>query len=482
MRSDWIVFVLALALTASCDLLTTANPEYCDAGTPCPSGYVCHPTRHRCEAGPVLLSIDPAIGPSTGNIDVKLSGMNFGQGVTVAFNDIPAAVTRVTAEEIHATLPPNAGACGPVLVRIATPDGYRVESSSLFRYKYGNLHFVPVANPPTVDTNARSILAARVDGDAVNDLVVTNSASNTLSVFRGVGDLTFTSMAAFGSVYSYTSASVADLNADGVKDLVASSTANFVIFQGQAGLTFTQKNQFVYSNKGIVIANFTSDDKPDILLLNGLQNQLDLYVNSGGFIFVPQLVRLLPGPSSAMAAADVNGDGKMDIAVLDDSGGAVLVLLGRGDGTFLEPSLVSTGPGPSLLSTADLNSDGKPDLVFVTSDGTQTMLAAAFGQGDGTFRATATLPIAMSPKLLSLDDIDCDGQLDALIYHQGGTLLSAYVNRGGTQGFATPVSMNTGAVVGSLALALLDADRRPDIALLTSTTPASLVLLRNASD
>jgi hypothetical protein len=365
-------------------------------------------------------------------------------------------------------------------VTLNSPELASIENDALFRYKLGTVGFTPVANPPIVDINAKSLTAARLNSDAFTDLVVANSASSTLSVFRGGGDLSFMSMAAFSSVLPVVSSRVADFDGDSIPDLLANSAASFIFFQGQTNRSFSQDNQYVYSSKQIEIGDFNNDQKPDLIALNSTQTQIDIYMNGGSFNFNAKPAITLPGPSNAVAVGDLNGDSHLDFVVMDGGSSQALVYLGIGDGTFDALRGFPTGSGPVLLGTTDLDGDGKLDLVIASSGG-QPSLMAAFGRGDGTF-STTSLGIAANPKLLVLDDLDCDGQPEAIIYHQGTTQLSIYGNRGGQLGFAAPMSVNTGVVIGSFAVSTLDADSKPDIALISSTAPASLVLLRNTSN
>jgi hypothetical protein len=73
-----------------------------------------------------------------------------------------------------------------------------------------------------------------------------------------------------------------------------------------------------------------------------------------------------------VAAADLNGDGKPDLAVTNQSGDSVSVLLNKGNGTFAARIDYFAGPTPSSIAVADLNGDSALDLA-VTNESLQTV-------------------------------------------------------------------------------------------------------------
>src|SRR5207253_2255646 len=86
-----------------------------------------------------------------------------------------------------------------------------------------------------------------------------------------------------------------------------------------------------------------------------------------------------------VAVADVNGDGKLDLAGTNDSSTTVSVLLGNGHGTFAAKQDFTTGTNPFSVVVADINGDGKLDLVAANS-GSNTV-SVLLGNGNGTFAA-----------------------------------------------------------------------------------------------
>lgn len=111
----------------------------------------------------------------------------------------------------------------------------------------------------------------------------------------------------------------------------------------------------------------------------------------------------------AFAVADLNGDGKLDLAVINQDANTVSVLLGVGDGTFGAKSDFATGLTPVALALADLNRDGKLDLV-VTNQGASTVSVLlntappAAGGGGGCLIASAAYGSRVDPHVLALRD------------------------------------------------------------------------------
>jgi hypothetical protein len=119
-------------------------------------------------------------------------------------------------------------------------------------------------------------------------------------------------------------------------------------------------------------------------------------------------------PALNMVAADMNGDGRPDLII--ENGNNIAVLLGNSNGTF-QPAVITSISGIGGLAVADMDGDGKLDAVVTTATG----IAVLFGNGDGTFQppVTTTTPIAGSP--LGVGDLNGDGIPDAVIVTSQGS-------------------------------------------------------------
>ena len=214
-----------------------------------------------------------------------------------------------------------------------------------------------------------SLVVADVNRDGKPDVIV--SAGRGVQVFLGNGDGTFQPGVAYTAGEGPWSVAIADVNGDGILDLLATDSApgwNTVAgLLGNGDGTF--RSASTYSSGGayplsIAVADVSGDHKPDVVVGNWGSSVAVLLGNGDGTFQPPVSYDSGPGPV-AVAIADLNGDGKPDVISLNDGNYTVGVLVGNGDGTFQPKVLYGTGGGEQVGSVAvvDLNGDGSPDVV-----------------------------------------------------------------------------------------------------------------------
>jgi flagellin-like hook-associated protein FlgL len=131
---------------------------------------------------------------------------------------------------------------------------------------------------------------------------------------------------------------------------------------------------------------------------------------------------------------DFNGDGNLDMAVSDYTGGSpgeINILLGNGDGTFDSPTTVETGTtpytNPYSVTAGDLN-DGLTDLVVTNNvAGAGASLSLLLSNGDGTFQTPTQLATGDNPLAVSVADVDGDGIQDILATSDGANNVSVFL-------------------------------------------------------
>ena len=191
------------------------------------------------------------------------------------------------------------------------------------------------------------------------------------------------------------------------------------------------------------------------------------------FVVAPAIA--VAGAPWNVAAADLNGDGKTDLLVLNSTAGKLSVMLGKGDGTFGAPVEYAVGLQPASLVTGDFNGDGKLDVAVVnTGDGTVSLL---LGNGDGTLQVRTTYTGIAGAKSIAVVDLNGDGKLDLAIASASAQSLGILLNHGdGT--FATAIPFDLGASPNALAIGDFDGDGNQDVATANANGTISLMLGR----
>jgi hypothetical protein len=114
----------------------------------------------------------------------------------------------------------------------------------------------------------------------------------------------------------------------------------------------------------------------------------------------------------AEAVGDFNGDGKQDLAVVNEGSNTVTILLGNGDGTFRPAVNYATGTGPVAVAVGDLNGDGHLDLAVANQNLASNSISVLLGNGDGTFLPRTDIVLPLNPKALTVGDFNGDGKAD----------------------------------------------------------------------
>ena len=231
----------------------------------------------------------------------------------------------------------------------------------------------------------------------------------------------------------------------------------------QAGFSALQAYAAGVGPDHLVAGDFTGDGKPDLLVADdagygSLHGYLLKNNGSGGFLAATQIAM---SPVLDMATGDLNGDGKLDVAVRN--GTAVNLLLGNGDGTFASGTAIPAPPANfGAVAVADLTNDGKLDLVIASPGfgGFGSALTVALGKGDGTFPTSKSIDGATAPDHPVVADVNGDGKPDLMVI----TAASVSVMRGNADGtFLAPTVIAFGTRPAALVAADVNGDGHIDV-------------------
>jgi len=224
----------------------------------------------------------------------------------------------------------------------------------------------------------------------------------------------------------------ADLNADGKPDLAGAGANAVSVMLGNGDGTFRPKTDFPLGmqTQAVAAGDFNSDGRVDLMVtLNTPQFSLALLTGTGtGTFNAPTFFPNTSGfDSPAIAATDLNGDGRLDLVVMHTiscftapcrAARSITILLGNGNGTFQTPSEIDVGTGPMAMAVLDLNRDGIKDVAI---GGGNTELSILLGVGNGTFTRQPVVTLVSGGDLFSacndigVGDLNRDGIQDLVV-------------------------------------------------------------------
>lgn len=362
--------------------------------------------------------------PASEGFTLTVNGTGFDSNSVVYWNGSSRVTELVSSTQLKATITSaDVATAGTASVKVVSaPPGKGISNIVFFPIRYQ----APALNLLETDYTI-PVSSFGVVGDFNNDgkldvaLGVIAKHGGTIYVYLGNGDGTFKAPIKVPSKVAPGRMAVADFNGDGKLDLVVAGhyTHEVAVFLGKGDGTFTEKPSFMTNSSihidAVAPADFNGDGKLDLFVggSNDTGSGFEIYLGNGDGTFNPTAT-FSGSPSGNPAIADFNGDGVLDIAIADQGSGEVWVSLGKGDGTFGSPVAYGARFGASFaVAAADMNGDGKVDLV---TDGVSVLI----GNGNGTFQDSDD-GFAIGPSAYNVDigDFNGDGIPDVALLSAG---------------------------------------------------------------
>lgn len=325
----------------------------------------------------------------------------------------------------------------------------------------GNGTFAAAPSTPLPIQAFGSATTGDFNGDGKMDLAVVAeigmgiSSQNQVEVLLGNGDGSFK----LGQQVSNVNGdfiTTGDFNGDGIADLAVTlagptptSNGAVAILLGNGDGTFTLESAAptVLAPEGLTTGDFNGDGKADLAVVNQ-GGTVTILLGNGDGTFTPGQVLATGDYPISLAAADLNGDGILDLAVansgIETSGpdipGTVAILLGNGDGTFTQsPATPTVGTIADSIAVGDFNGDGKPDLV-ATSDLNMGSVYVLLGNGDGTYAPALKLAAGNAPDSVIARDFNGDGLSDIAVGENNNASAAVLLSQAGPQSATAIVS------------------------------------------
>jgi hypothetical protein len=265
--------------------------------------------------------------------------------------------------------------------------------------------------------NNQGVVAADFNHDGNPDLAT--SLGPAIEILQGFGKGQFQKSDSY-TVDDPSSIAVADFNGDGKLDMAVAiyepSSVSILLGNGDGSFQPAVSYAAAANAGSIVAADFNHDGKPDLVMTNLYLNAVSIMLGNGDGTFQPAVTYSVVNNVSTLIVGDFNGDGNPDIATFEeneDSSGTISILLGNGDGTFQAASTLATGTTIHLLAAADFNGDGKLDLAACNQ--IPSTISILLGNGNGTFRPSIDTAIGGYCGNLAVADLNGDGKPDLIV-------------------------------------------------------------------
>ena len=170
----------------------------------------------------------------------------------------------------------------------------------------------------------------------------------------------------------------------------------------------------------LLTADFNDDLRPDLAIASAFSGTVTILLGAvdGGFSTAPPVTGV-PGVLY-LTSTDLDGDGHLDLALSSNTDDEVAIVRGNGDGTFTAPTFVSlpANSAPTGIAAADLDGDGDIDLVVGLTDDNDIAVILNDGNGGMTLPQFFRYSLGAGgglPRQVEVGDLEGDGDLDVFV-------------------------------------------------------------------
>ena len=333
----------------------------------------------------------------------------------------------------------------------------------------------------TAADGARSVGAADVDGDGDLDLLSASGYDDKIAWYENDGSGSFTTIHTVTTTADVAySVAAADVDGDGDLDLLSASSWDDKIAwyenDGATAPTFTAHTVTTAANfaTSVGAADVDGDGDLDLLSASANDGKIAWYENDGitDPTFTAYTVTTTAAGANSVGAADVDGDGDIDLLSASSSGGTRKIVWyenDEGDGTPFTAYTVTTAVnGAMSVAAADVDGDGDLDLLSASEANHKIAWYENDGASDPSFTAHTVTLAAYGAQSVAAADVDGDSDLDLLAASLNIDQIAWYENVGGSD--FTITHTVTLAANGANSVGAADVDGDGDLDLLSASS------------
>ncbi|MGE3850890.1 MAG: FG-GAP-like repeat-containing protein [Planctomycetota bacterium] len=408
-------------------------------------------------------------GAKTVTVQTSYGSGNLSSGFTVF--PLPAVTT----------VSPNTGLIAGGLAITITGSGFTANAAGVNTVTIGG---VPVSNLNVVNDTT---ITCTTPPNTYGSYPVTVSNDNGVGTrANGFGYILFSAVTNYTATTNPRGNAAGDFNHDGHLDVAQADgfTGRVAILLGNGAGGFGAPTQYDTgaNSEGVACADFNHDGHLDLAVSDTTNHNLAILLGDGTGAFAPAAGSPVSTGAypTRIVAIDVDHNGTIDLATANFQSSTVTVLLGAGDGTFSEAPLspFGTGNAPYAIAAADVNLDGNMDLVAGCSS--LSVFSTLLGDGTGGFAAAMNTSSSTSCRGLSIADFNRDGIPDVVSVHWTGDRVRVFLGTGnGT--FTAGMNDNTVDSPWGVTVGDFDRDGAIDIAVGTAVTDEVWIFLNDGS-
>jgi hypothetical protein len=228
----------------------------------------------------------------------------------------------------------------------------------------------------------------------------------------------------------------------------------------------------------VLAADVNGDGNVDLVTANsfGFSSTLIVWTNNGNGVFGSNATLAVGSTPVSAVAADINGDGKIDLISANAGANTLTVLTNNGNGVFGSNATLKVGNAPNQVIAVDIDNNGKVDLIAANT-GTNT-LTVLTNNGSGVFGSNATLQVGNNPVFVTAADINGDGEPDLICADYGTNTLTVLTNNGSGI-FGSNATLNVGVGPTSVLAEDINNDGKLDLICANNGSKTLTILTNN---